>query len=88
MMTDAEYWRRMFFDLIHMLRDPGEMPPAAILKYLPGKFPEDYNRGKEMQAEISDHNERWKKIPYKTECEIGAGYWQRTIKPLAERKGE
>ena len=77
-MSDRE-WYNKFQDLIHALRRPEDLPPPHILELLPGNFGKDWERGKAMQ---------WKhgldKIPAKCECEIGAGYWDRVIKPMGE----
>ena len=61
-----------FFALRDALRDWPKLPPAYVLKWLDGKFSEDWERGKAMQRELG-----LSVIPPKTECEIGAGMWDR-----------
>lgn len=49
------------------------LPSGFILKYLgtAASFPEDWERGASMQRKEGVN------IPYKTECEMGAGLWDR-----------
>ena len=51
-----------------------KMPDPVALREIGrhAKFPEDHARGKEIQREIGED-----RIPYKTECEGGAGLWDR-----------
>jgi hypothetical protein len=61
-----------FFALRDALRDWPALPPAYVLKWLDGDFSDDWQRGKDMQRELGSGV-----IPYKTECEVGAGMWDR-----------
>lgn len=60
--------------LTDAIRDSSDMPEPIILLLLSraGKWPEDVEKGKEMQRQLGSE-----KIPFKTECEIGAGVWFR-----------
>ena len=71
-------FKQGYFDLLDMLEFPGELPPGRVLRFLPGDFAKDWERGKELQ-----HEHGFSKIPGKTECEVGAGYWDRVIRPMA-----
>jgi len=57
------------------------MPSAFVLKLLGtrGKFPEDWETGKSIQMEFYTRENPYR-IPYKTECEMGAGLWDRLTK--------
>ena len=48
------------------------MPPPSILKHIVGTFPDDWERGKVIQRAMPLGF-----VPFKTECEIGAGMWDR-----------
>lgn len=48
------------------------LPSRLAMKYIPGTFPDDWERGKAMQVKLP-----YGTIPSKTECEIGAGAWDR-----------
>src|SRR5258708_33149930 len=65
------------YGILHALRDMPQFPPPFLLLHLgsAAKFPEDWKRGKELQREYG-----LKVIPLKTECELGAGLWDR-IRP-------
>lgn len=57
-----------------------ELPSPGVLRSLgslggPAEYPGDWQRGKQMQMELGD-----RKIPFKTECELGAGFWDRITK--------
>lgn len=69
---DAANFNDEFFGLVDALRDWPKLPPAWVLKWLKYDFPKDWERGKEMQRELG-HDV----IPPKTECEGGAGAWDR-----------
>lgn len=62
------------YGILHALRDAPLFPSGFVLKHLGtvGRFPQDSNRGKELQREHGSSV-----IPFKTECEIGAGLWER-----------
>ncbi len=57
------------------------MPSGLVLKLLGtrGKFPEDWEKGKSIQTELYTRENPYR-IPYKTECEMGAGLWDRLTK--------
>lgn len=61
-----------FFALRDALRDWPKLPPGYVLKWLHFQFPEDWERGVGMQRELG-----LSVIPPKTECEGGAGMWDR-----------
>lgn len=74
-------------DMMKALRDLPEVPSYRVLLLLSGaaKFPDDANIGKQLQA---THGREV--IPYKLECEMGAGLWSRIRngvlpQPAAER---
>lgn len=71
-----------YYELLHALRDLPEVPSPFVLNMLGsiGTFPEDYNEGKRIQRERG-----LEVVPPRTECEIGAGWWHRMIKPVASR---
>lgn len=68
-----------YYDLLWALRDLPDVPSPRVLLSLSiiGKFPEDWNEGKRIQRERG-----LEVVPPKTECEIGAGFWHRVIKPV------
>ena len=68
-------------DLRRALKELPEVPPYRVLLFLSsaGRFPQDWEQGKRMQMERRDNA-----IPYKTECEIGAGLWYRIREALKE----
>lgn len=57
------------------------MPSGLVLKLLgtKGKFPEDWETGKSIQRELYSRENPYR-IPFKTECEMGAGFWDRLTK--------
>jgi hypothetical protein len=71
----ADNFNQEFFALRAALRDWPKLPPAYVLKWLDGNFAVDWQRGKEMQRELG-----LAVIPPKTECEEGAGMWDRITK--------
>ena len=62
------------YGILHALRDMPLFPPAFVLLHLgsAAKYPEDWKRGKELQVKHG-----LGVIPPKTECELGAGLWDR-----------
>lgn len=62
------------FSLVAALRDLPEVPdiPALFLLGSAGKWPEDKEKGSELQRRLGSEV-----IPYKTEMELGAGLWWR-----------
>ncbi len=72
--SGLKYWRDNEQALREALVNWPKMPDSWTLgSVLSGisAFPEDWERGKRIQREVPDF------IPYKTECEKGAGYWDR-----------
>ncbi len=67
-------WTRRYFKLIRALKDWPRLPPPDVLKWLSsaGTWPDDRNRGAAMQRELGLDI-----IPPKSECEQGAGFWDR-----------
>lgn len=85
---NANNFNQEFFALRDALRDWPKLPPGHVLKWLNGKFPEDWERGKGLQRELG-----LAVIPPKSECEIGAGLWDRITQgawrsALADQRGE
>ena len=70
------------YGILHALRDVPQFPPPFVLVHLgsAAKYPEDWRRGKELQMEHG-----LDVIPPKTECELGAGLWER-IRSAMEHK--
>lgn len=62
------------YGLFFALRDAPEMPDSLVLLHLGtvAKWPEDAKVGKQRQRELGSDV-----IPFKTECESGAGLWER-----------
>lgn len=65
---------KVLWELVRALRDLPPIPSRAVLMALSSgaKWPEDSNQGKLMQREAGSE-----KIPYKSEMELGAGFWHR-----------
>lgn len=64
-----------FFELLRALNDWPKMPSPYMLHQIGGncgEWPADYNRGNEIQRELP-----MGRIPFTTECEKGAGFWDR-----------
>ena len=70
----SQLWTRRYFELIRALKEWPKLPPPNVLKWLSsaGTWPDDWERGKIMQRELG-----LDAIPPKTECEQGAGFWDR-----------
>ena len=68
------------YGILHALRDAPRFPSAFVLLHLgsAAKYPDDWKRGKELQREHGLHV-----IPPQTECELGAGLWDR-IRPALQ----
>ncbi|CTQ45715.1 hypothetical protein [Roseibium aggregatum] len=62
------------YDLLGSLKEWPKLPPPWVLKELGSCaiYPDDHARGKMLQREL--HHSV---IPYKSECEGGAGFWDR-----------
>ncbi len=71
---EARLWTRRYYDLMRALGAWPKLPPPDVLKWLSsaGEWPGDWERGKDMQRELGREV-----IPAKTECEQGAGFWDR-----------
>lgn len=69
------------YGVLHALRDAPRFPDPFVLMHLGtiAKYPEDWNRGKELQRELG-----LTVIPPKTECELGAGLWERIYSALTQ----
>jgi len=84
-MSDSElkYYTDRWFALLDALRDLPELPDPLVLSVLShcAKFPEDWNEGNRIQRERG-----LDAVPPNTECEKGAGYWHRVIRPVAPVK--
>lgn len=78
-MTDDTYYKDRFYPLLWALRDLPDVPPPLVLNTLSqaGDFSKDWNEGKRIQRERG-----LEVVPPNTECEIGAGFWHRVIKPV------
>lgn len=65
---------REYVELVNALRNWPRLPRPRTLRTLSGaaRFPEDWETGKKMQRELEPE-----RIPGKTECEKGAGFWDR-----------
>lgn len=79
---ELRYYLDLHYGLLYALRDLPEMPPPFVLVHLGkvAKYPEDSARGKELQRKLASGA-----IPFKHECEMGAGLWDRIIR---RRDGE
>lgn len=78
--SELEYTLQIKYGILHALRDLPEFPEPFILMHLgsiAAKYPEDWEKGKELQIKYG-----LKVIPPKTECELGAGLWFRLIHHL------
>ncbi len=78
-MADEKYYVARYYGLLDALRDLPDLPPPLILTVLShaAKFPGDWNEGKRIQRERG-----LEVVPPVTECEMGAGFWHRVIKPV------
>lgn len=70
--AELKYYSERFYGLIKALKDWPAMPEPYLLMQFRGEFPEDWDRGKRIQSEFGIGV-----VPPKTECEIGAGFWDR-----------
>lgn len=74
-MTEAERYGQQLYALIQALHDWPKMPEPMLLKLLGeigSKHHEDGDRGKRLQTELG-----LDAIPPVSECEWGAGLWDR-----------
>lgn len=78
---ELRYYLDLHYGILHALRDVPEMPSPFVLLHLGtvAKWPEDSNRGKELQRKLG-----LDVIPPKSECECGAGLWDRILRGLGE----
>lgn len=73
------------YALLDALRDLPEIPSSRVLHILShaAKWPEDHNAGKIIQREVGLNA-----IPPVSECEGGAGVWQRLRAAAIRAQGE
>lgn len=73
------------YELLDALRDLPELPPKRVLHTLShaARWPEDHTAGKLMQREKG-----LDAIPPVSECEGGAGVWQRLRAAAIRAQGE
>jgi hypothetical protein len=78
-MSEIDYHMDRYYALLHALRDLPELPNPMVLNSLGtiGRFREDYDEGKRIQRERG-----LEAVPPRAECEIGAGFWHRVIRPV------
>jgi hypothetical protein len=81
---ELRYYLDAHYGILHALRDSPQFPSPFVLMHLgtAGTYPGDWQRGKELQREHG-----LDVIPPKTECEIGAGLWDRIRRALEDRCG-
>lgn len=85
MPKDAQYYIDRYYPLLFALRDRPVLPPPMVLKCLSqaGDFVLDWNEGKRIQREYG-----LDAVPPVTECEVGAGFWHRVIRPVPTKERE
>ena len=71
-MTENDYYADRLYAIKRALADWPRLPDAFALCQLPGEWPEDWKRGREMQNELG-----FAAVPPNCETEIGAGFWDR-----------
>lgn len=78
-MSDEQYYKDRYYPLLCALRDLPEVPPPIVLKVLSecADFSKDWEQGKRIQRERG-----LEVVPPVTECEMGAGWWHRVVKPV------
>src|SRR5690349_6742779 len=78
-MSEEQYYKDRYYLLLWALRDQPEVPSPLVLSVLGGiaEFKEDWDEGKRIQRERGLHV-----VPPKTECEMGAGWWHRVMRPV------
>lgn len=71
--------------IVDALRDLPEMAPPWILLFFDraAKYPDDNSLGKKLQQKLPRGA-----IPYKTECEGGAGVWYRIRQGMLQDRPE
>lgn len=76
---ELKYSLEVQYGILFALRDNPLIPSPFILLHLgtAAKWPEDSKTGKELQRKLGSEA-----IPYKSECECGAGLWTRIRKGL------
>ena len=70
MMSDD--YKDEFFAFRMAFRNWPKLPDPLALRHISGSFPDDWRFGKVMQSAVGGI-----RVPWKTECEIGAGAWHR-----------
>lgn len=83
--SELRYYLDAHYGILCALRDAPEMPPPFVLLHLStaSKWPEDSNRGKELQRKLG-----LGVIPPKSECECGAGVWDRIRAGLVANRSD
>jgi hypothetical protein len=83
-MGDETYYQDRYYALLDALRDLPEVPPPLVLRTLShaAKFSGDWEEGKRIQRERG-----LDVVPPNTECEMGAGWWHRVIRPVRPPQG-
>lgn len=78
-MSESQYYIDRYYPLLWALRDQPDLPPPLVLHVLSqaGNFSLDWEEGKRIQRERG-----LEAVPPVTECEVGAGFWHRVIKPV------
>jgi len=73
---DKRYLADAYYGLLEALRDLPVLPSPDVLLTLShaAKYPEDWETGKFLQRERG-----LRAVPPKTECELGAGWWNRVV---------
>lgn len=79
--SELRYYLDAHYGILYALRDAPELPPPFVLLHLGkvAKWPEDSKRGKELQRQHG-----LDAIPPKSECECGAGLWDRIRRGLIQ----
>lgn len=82
--AELTYKREALYGILYALRDAPQLPSPFILSVLgdtAGKYPKDWERGKQLQRKHG-----LDAIPPRTECEVGAGLWDRIRKGLTSEE--
>lgn len=76
---ELRYYLDLHYGIMHAIRDVPQFPSPFVLMHLGtiAKYPDDWERGKELQREHG-----LSVIPPKHECEGGAGLWERIRRGL------
>ena len=81
---ELKYTLERYYGILYALRDAPELPEPYVLIALShaAKYPTDNNVGRKLQRELGSE-----RIPFKHECEGGAGLWQRIRRGLIDGEG-